>query len=207
MFSKTFFTRLKHANDVTFLTGSGLLENLNIPTFGGVDMSETHRVAKGDFIGQPAAEAFGKWVETELPSIKPTLGHYAFVDMAKKLANLHLMTINVEGLHQKAGSMEVIEINGNAQEGSIRFEGEQPNSYMLDRANEVSAICEVFVLVGVKNMDKVIEVFPYLSKGNGSYVVEIAPEETDFTRHCNEALQGDVSDWLTKISLIINKLF
>jgi NAD-dependent deacetylase len=45
--------------------------------------------------------------------VKPNPGHYALVEMAKHIQHFTLMTQNIDGLHQKAGSVGVLELHGN----------------------------------------------------------------------------------------------
>jgi NAD-dependent deacetylase len=45
--------------------------------------------------------------------VKPNGGHIALTEMGKHIPHFTLITQNVDGLHQKAGSMGVIELHGN----------------------------------------------------------------------------------------------
>jgi NAD-dependent deacetylase len=45
--------------------------------------------------------------------VKPNPGHFALAEMGKHIPHFTLITQNVDGLHQKAGSMDVIELHGN----------------------------------------------------------------------------------------------
>lgn len=45
--------------------------------------------------------------------VKPNPGHYALAEMGKHVSHFDLITQNVDGLHQKAGSDNVIELHGN----------------------------------------------------------------------------------------------
>jgi NAD-dependent deacetylase len=45
--------------------------------------------------------------------VKPNPGHYAIAEMEQRVKNFTLMTQNVDGLHQRAGSQCVIELHGN----------------------------------------------------------------------------------------------
>lgn len=204
MFSKTFFSRLKHANDVTIMTGAGVSADIAYPQTS-IDMRNTAGIDRSAFDADASiASTLSAWA----PSAKPALGHYSFLDIDKKLSNLHLMTTTADGLHTKAGLENVMELNGTfADPSTLRFKGEAVASGALNRANEVSAVCEVFILVGVELLDDKIESLPYMAKGNGCYMAEISAGETDMTRHCNETLHGDVNDWLVKLSMIINKVF
>jgi NAD-dependent protein deacetylase/lipoamidase len=45
--------------------------------------------------------------------VKPNPGHFALAEMEKHIPHFFLITQNVDGLHQKAGSTNVIELHGN----------------------------------------------------------------------------------------------
>lgn len=47
--------------------------------------------------------------------IEPNAAHYALADMEKKGRLDAIVTQNVDGLHQKAGSVKVLELHGNGQ--------------------------------------------------------------------------------------------
>ncbi|MBI5950239.1 MAG: NAD-dependent deacylase [Chloroflexi bacterium] len=44
---------------------------------------------------------------------QPNAGHYALVEMEKKVPNFTLITQNVDGLHHLAGSKKILELHGN----------------------------------------------------------------------------------------------
>jgi NAD-dependent deacetylase len=45
--------------------------------------------------------------------VQPNPGHLALAEMGRRVPHLTLITQNVDGLHQRAGSQEVIELHGN----------------------------------------------------------------------------------------------
>ena len=45
--------------------------------------------------------------------VKPNPGHIALAEMGRRIPNFTLITQNVDGLHQQAGSEDVIELHGN----------------------------------------------------------------------------------------------
>ena len=56
------------------------------------------------------------WYEERRANIRkvsPHAGHVALVKMERHFEDLLLVTQNVDGLHQQAGSTEVIELHGN----------------------------------------------------------------------------------------------
>jgi NAD-dependent deacetylase len=56
--------------------------------------------------------------------VKPNAGHFALVEMARHASHFTLITQNVDGLHQRAGSEGVIELHGNITRVRCMREGE-----------------------------------------------------------------------------------
>ncbi len=105
---------------VLVLTGAGVSAESGIPTFRGSNgLWENHPVEE---VASP--EGFHKnpmlvwkfYSERRLKaeSCEPNPGHYAFVELEKKLGDRFLLaTQNVDALHLKAGSQRVVEMHGN----------------------------------------------------------------------------------------------
>jgi NAD-dependent deacetylase len=112
--------RLLRARSVLVLTGAGMSAESGIPTFRD---AQTGIWAK--FRPQELAtpEAFAadpdrvwRWYEARRKTVReanPHPGHHALVEMAAVVNELHIVTQNVDGLHQRAGSTHVSELHGN----------------------------------------------------------------------------------------------
>jgi len=55
------------------------------------------------------------WRRKLVASARPNPAHLALVEMEKRVPRLTLITQNVDGLHQRAGSGNVVELHGNIQ--------------------------------------------------------------------------------------------
>lgn len=53
------------------------------------------------------------WRRTVIDKVKPNPGHYALAELEGLVEQFTLVTQNVDGLHRRAGSQEVLEIHGN----------------------------------------------------------------------------------------------
>ncbi|OGO22043.1 MAG: NAD-dependent protein deacylase [Chloroflexi bacterium RBG_16_51_16] len=53
------------------------------------------------------------WRREAIKGVRPNPGHYALVQISRKVPGFTLITQNVDGLHAMAGSPEVIELHGN----------------------------------------------------------------------------------------------
>jgi NAD-dependent deacetylase len=180
---------------------------------------------------------FYTWRREKLKDIKPNLGHYALVDMERHFDELTVITQNVDDLHHIAGSKHLIELHGNLKRdrcsecnntevreqvqvvipkcskcgGIMRPDvilfGEVLDEKVLRKAQEASAMCEVFFSIGTSGIVEPAASLPYLAKANGAYLVEINEEDTPLTPHMNESVRGPSGKILPRLAIIFDKLF
>ncbi len=114
---------LNRAKSVVVLTGAGVSAESGIPTFRDAMKGLW---AKFDPMELATPEAFernpenvSRWYDdrrADCASCKPNPGHYALATMESSLhkrgSEFTLLTQNVDGLHQKAGSRRVVELHG-----------------------------------------------------------------------------------------------
>jgi len=113
--------KLTTAKRVAVLTGAGISAESGVPTFRGEDglwkKFRPEELATIDaFMRNP--ELVWEWYSyrRELMSkIEPNPGHYALAEMQEIFPEFSLITQNIDGLHHKAGSENVIELHGNIQ--------------------------------------------------------------------------------------------
>ncbi len=110
---------IRAAGRVVMLTGAGISTESGIPDFrspGG--LWATYRpIHYIDYIRKPAIRAeFWSRSHVTVPlfaTAAPNPAHYAVADL-QRAGRLHaLITQNVDGLHQRAGSPDVLELHGN----------------------------------------------------------------------------------------------
>lgn len=111
---------LRAAQRVAASTGAGISAESGLATFRGPDgLWEGHRVEQ---VATPSAfEAdpvlvwrFYNMRREHLAKARPNPGHQALADLESRLGRgrFTLITQNVDGLHQEAGSSQVLEIHG-----------------------------------------------------------------------------------------------
>lgn len=113
--------KLSFENKVVVLTGAGISAESGVPTFRGKDglwkKFHPEELATLDaFMANP--KLVWEWYEYRrkiIQEINPNPGHLALVDFQKFFKDFALITQNVDGLHQRAGSEDVIELHGNIQ--------------------------------------------------------------------------------------------
>ncbi len=109
---------LLDARRVVCLTGAGISAESGIPTFRGDDgMWKNHQpeelATPGAFVRDPALVwEFYNWRREKIARSKPNPGHLALAELEKLFEEFYVITQNVDGLHQKAGSKNVIELHG-----------------------------------------------------------------------------------------------
>ncbi len=110
---------LADAKHVTVLTGAGVSKESGIPTFRDAQTGfwEKHRpedlATPEGFLKDP--KLVWTWYDYRrklLGGVKPNPGHEAIVELEKLIDTVTVVTQNVDGLHQRAGSTDVIELHG-----------------------------------------------------------------------------------------------
>lgn len=112
--------RLAAARHVAVLTGAGVSAESGVPTFREAQSGLWRRFRPEELA---TAAAFRKdprtvwswyeWRRELVGRAMPNPGHLALVELARRVPEFTLVTQNVDGLHQKAGSSPVIEFHGN----------------------------------------------------------------------------------------------
>jgi NAD-dependent deacetylase len=113
---------LRVAASVFVLTGSGISAESGLPTFRGIGgLWRTHRVEE---LASP--EGFARdprlvwtWYNERKAAhgrAQPNAGHYALAALESKFGDFTLATQNVDSLHLRAGSRNVLELHGSLRE-------------------------------------------------------------------------------------------
>lgn len=104
---------------VVCLTGAGMSTDSGIPDYRGPSGASTRKHAPmtyQTFVGDPIARrnywARGYVGWRSLWSAQPNSGHQALADLESHGTVIGVITQNVDGLHQKAGSREVTDLHG-----------------------------------------------------------------------------------------------
>jgi NAD-dependent deacetylase len=111
---------LRQARHVVVLTGSGISAESGVPTFRDAQTGLWSRFKPEElatsqaFLGNPKLVwEWYAWRRERVGSVQPNSGHLALVDLEKRVPKFTLITQNVDGLHQRAGSRDVVELHGN----------------------------------------------------------------------------------------------
>ena len=98
------------------LTGAGISTSSGIPDYRGAGRVQKHPLTFDEFMGSAHnqarywARSFVGW--HRIASAEPNEGHHALSAAEKAGKVFHIITQNVDGLHQKAGTNEIVELHG-----------------------------------------------------------------------------------------------
>lgn len=101
---------------VLTLTGAGISTDSGIPDYRGAGRVARHPLTFDDFMGSKQnqarywARSYVGWSRVE--TAKPNPGHLALAQAEQSGRVFSIITQNVDGLHQKAGSKKVLELHG-----------------------------------------------------------------------------------------------
>ena len=222
--------RLDAARSVTVLTGSGISAESGLPTFRGVGgLWRTHRVEE---LASPQGFArdprlVWTWYGERRAahrSVEPSPAHRALAAIESRVPDFTLVTQNVDSLHVRAGSRNVLELHGSLREAKCtRCDARRPLEHVtLDRlghecggmwrpdivwfgeplppavlaaAFEAARRADLMLVVGTSGI-----VQPAASlaarRATGAYVVEVNPEETVLTAQVDRSIRARASDVL-----------
>ncbi|MCK4336321.1 MAG: NAD-dependent deacylase [Candidatus Aminicenantes bacterium] len=110
---------LVNAKNIAVLTGAGISAESGIPTFRGEEgLWKQYRAedlaTPGAFENDPSLVwEWYDWRRGIIGSKDPNPGHSVLASWEKDFPLFHIITQNIDGLHQKAGSKNVLELHGN----------------------------------------------------------------------------------------------
>jgi len=223
------------ATRIAVLTGAGVSAESGIPTFrsnGGFWRNNRFQdlATPEGFARDP--KFVWEWYEERRRGIaetRPNAGHEALVTLEQRASEFTLVTQNVDGLHDAAGSKNVIQLHGDiwvlrctkcGAERSDRGElndlppycecggmlrpgvvwfGEDLPAGAMERAADAVRRVEVLIVAGTS-----AQVYPAaglipLALRSGATVIEINPEETDFSDEVTIALRGKSAEILPQL--------
>ena len=226
---------VRNAHRIAVLTGAGVSAESGIPTFrsnGG--FWQNHRF---DDLATPQGFArdpkfVWQWYEERrrgIANAQPNAGHAALVALERRATEFTLITQNVDGLHDIAGSKNIIKLHGDiwlvrcTECGAERIEraelndlpprckcgamlrpavvwfGESLPEGAIERATSAVQRAEVLIVAGTS-----AQVYPAaglipLAIANRATVIEVNPEETAFSDDVTFALRGNSADILPQL--------
>lgn len=235
-FPSTLLTFLRKAERVAALTGAGASQESGLRTFRDAQTGLWAQY-KPEELASPEAftrdpELVWDWYamrREKIREVQPNAGHYALVEMEKHIPQFTLITQNVDGLHRKAGNVNVLELHGNIQRvrcsecgmvaetweengdvprcagcgGMLRPDvvwfGEPLPRSALEAAVEAARTSQVFLSIGTSGVVQPAAALPFAAKNKGAVVVELNLEATPLTEKADFFLQGKSGEVLPQL--------
>src|SRR2546423_5192205 len=121
MISKTLRDLFLTANNVLVLTGAGVSAESGVPTFRGGGQSAVWKgmpfvvISSAAMLERdlPAVWEWFNYRRNLLSQLKPNAAHTTIASWQDRFSDLSVVTQNIDGLHQAAGSRDVVELHGN----------------------------------------------------------------------------------------------
>jgi len=227
---------LRRSRHVLVLTGSGASAESGVPTFRDAQTGLWQQYNPMDlatseaFLEDPALIwRWYRWRRELVAKAEPNPGHLALVRLADIVPRLTLITQNVDGLHQRAGSTGVVEFHGNlfdnrcfsegivvndgddqaavptctACGGMLRpgvvWFGETIPAAALESAASAAADCDVFLSIGTSSVVWPAAGLADAARSNGATVIEINPDVTPQSGQSHHCLQGKSGEVLPEL--------
>lgn len=227
---------LKSASNVAVLTGAGVSAESGIPTFRGSSLTNPGGYwQQYRFEDLATPEAFARdpkfvwtWHEERRRAIakaKPNAGHLALAELERQKPGFTLITQNVDGLHDLAGSKNIIKLHGDIWTvrcvrcraehvdrselndltpycdcgGMLRpgvvWFGEMLPAGAIERATAAVQQADVLIVAGTS-----AQVYPAAGLiPLARKVIEINPEETAFSDDATFSLRGTSAEILPRL--------
>lgn len=205
--------KIRDSKKIVFVTGAGISQESGIPTFRGKDglwrKYDAMQLATIDaFYNNP--QLVWEWYNerrNNIFSAKPNPGHKAIAELEKH-AEVIVLTQNIDGLHQKAGSSKVLELHGSIIKikctvcdfneeimteieeippickcgGILRPDvvwfGEPLPQDVWQEAMIHSNQCDIMIIAGTSLVVSPANTLPIYAKQNNAFLIEVNPEET-----------------------------
>jgi len=113
---------MRKNNRIAILTGAGVSQESGLRTFRDAQTGlwaqyKPHELASPEAFARDPKLIWDwyAWRREAVKGVRPNQGHYALVEIEKRVSEFTLITQNVDGLHRFAGSQNVLELHGNIQ--------------------------------------------------------------------------------------------
>jgi NAD-dependent deacetylase len=226
--------RVRESNRLVVLTGAGVSAESGVPTFRGKDgLWKNHSPQQ---LATP--QAFEKdpelvwewyhWRRKVVREVLPNPAHHAIVELEKRVPGFTLITQNVDRLHMRAGSENVLELHGDllharcsecaaivgldVQEGlvtcrlcggqmrpNVVWFGENLDAGLLEEAYIASGRSDFLIVAGTSNVVQPAASLAYTALGNDGYVLEVNLDPTPLTGSASATVLGKAGEVLTEL--------
>jgi NAD-dependent deacetylase len=228
---------LRGARSVVVSTGAGISKESGIPTFRDAPNAlwenfDPEKLASPEgFLDDPPL--VWRWYEERrrmIAEAQPNPGHTAIARLEGHFDRFVVVTQNIDDLHRKAGSKNIIEMHGNifrykcfdmghpidelpqddrvpprCRCGSmirpdVVWFGEMLPEEAVERAYRALQTCDVMLVVGTSGIVYPVAGFPEVARRAGARIIEVNPEETPITLLVDVFLEGAAGEVLPRLA-------
>lgn len=202
--------------NVVFFTGAGMSAESGVPTYrgrGGI----WHQYNWEEYACQEAFDrdpekvlSFHELRRTLILSCRPHAGHTAIATLQQRHPHVTVVTQNIDGMHQRAGAVNVIELHGSiwrvtcpvhgtAEDIGEKYRhrrcpqcrrwlrpdvtwfGDMLNDAIVEKATAAITASNLFISVGTSGVVWPAAGYPHTAKNNGALCIEINPEASEMS--------------------------
>lgn len=231
--------RLVQAQKIVFVTGAGISQESGIPTFRGKEglwrRYDPMKLATIDaFYEDP--KLVWEWYEERRNNIlnaSPNPGHVTIAEL-EKYRQVSVLTQNIDGLHQRAGSTNVYELHGsiitikctvcdfkdkitsgfstlpplckcgNILRPDVVWFGEALPQDVWESAIREASSCDIMIVVGTSLAVSPANLLPLYAKQNGAAIIEVNIEKTQMSSEMDLSLRESAAKALPGLVEIVS---
>ena len=226
---------LEHYHKIIFFTGAGMSAESGVPTYrgrGGIwnEYKWEEYACQNAFNKSPEFVLdFHQLRRVEALKCNPHQGHNIISNIENLKKNTFIITQNIDGMHQRANSKNVIELHGSlwrlrCEKEGIVIEDKMDGKFskticecgewlrpdiiwfedmlkedIIAQANQKIIESDLFISIGTSGMVWPAASYPSLAKSSGSFCIEINPEETELSKLYDHVIRLSASDALDQL--------
>jgi NAD-dependent deacetylase len=218
---------MRSSTYMAVLSGAGVSKESGIPTFRDAQTGLWARydpeqlASPRGFKNDPAL--VWQWYDRRrqnLAQVEPNAAHMAIAALENEFSNFAVLTQNVDGLHQRAGSKNVLELHGNITtfycfdrlhpagdvpiglkqppvchcgslvRPAVVWFGEALDQNVWRGASRAARDCDIMLVVGTSALVQPAAALPLDAQRNGAKIIEINPEKTPLTAKVDLFIQS-----------------
>ena len=225
---------------IVFVTGAGISQESGIPTFRGKDglwrKYDAMKLATIDAFYEDPGLVW-EWYNERRNNIfaaQPNQGHKAVAEL-EKYAEVIVLTQNIDGLHQKAGSTRVLELHGsivkikctvcdfqeetmteftkvpplckcgNILRPDVVWFGEPLPQDVWKQAMIYSNQCDLMVIAGTSLVVSPANTLPLYAKQNNAILMEVNPQQTEMSSEMDVIVRNTSANALPELVSMFQK--
>ena len=220
---------------IVFFTGAGMSAESGVPTYRG-EGGVWHEYNWREYACQEAWELnpekvfdFHDLRREEALKCFPHKGHEIITAVKKAHLNVSIVTQNIDGMHQRSGSKNVIELHGSIWRVRCEREGwfkddlnlgpynkrkcdcgawlrpdiiwfsDMLNPDTIQQADEAVSTCDLFVSIGTSGVVWPAAGYPQLAKSTGALCIELNPQPSEQSLIYERVYKGKAGELLPQL--------